>query len=716
MAGVGAALELWGGPECTVNRVHDRWFDQTVRTGHEHRLDDLDRFASLGLKAIRYPVLWERVAPDRPENRDWRWSDARLMRLRELGLPPIVGLVHHGSGPRYTDLLDDGFAPGLAAHARAVVERYPWVEAWTPVNEPLTTARFAGLYGLWHPHGRDEAAFLRCLLTQVEATAAAMAAVRAVNPAARLVQTEDLGHVFATDPLAHQAAYENERRWLSFDLLCGRVDRDHALWRAFEAAGLADRVRRLADAPCPPDVVGLNHYLSSERFLDHRLELYPPHLHGGNGRERYADVEAVRAVMPGVMGLERLLLAAHDRYGLPLAVTESHNVSTRDEQLRWLLQGWRACETARSQGADVRAFTVWSLMGAVDWPSLLTRDEHRYEPGVWDVRAEGAPRETALAAACRRLARGEAAPPPAAEGPAWWERDLRLSHPPTWAGQSAPVRRAWSPPAGARRPVLLLGAGAMAESFARALEHRGHAYAFATAAAAAADELAAADPWAVVDLRGLSGEAVDIGAVAQACAGRGAPFAALAGSAVFDGRDPAPRRETDQATQADEAARRQLATEAAVTAAGGLVIRTSAVFSALGEPGFAGRVAAALGRGRVFRAAADLWISPTSALDLADAALDLLIDDERGVAHLANAGAATWAQFAVRLAEALELDGGLIEAPPAAMLSSAPVAAAPLASRLGELLPPWEDAVARYAAAVRPRLNIAPARRRAAEG
>ena len=67
-------LEMWGGHECTVNRVGETYHDQTLRSGHQHRLDDLDLFASLGLKALRYPVLWERVAPDAPDRFDWAWS------------------------------------------------------------------------------------------------------------------------------------------------------------------------------------------------------------------------------------------------------------------------------------------------------------------------------------------------------------------------------------------------------------------------------------------------------------------------------------------------------------------------------------------------------------------------------------------------------------------------------------------------------------------
>jgi dTDP-4-dehydrorhamnose reductase len=80
-----------------------------------------------------------------------------------------VTLLHHGSGPAGTSLVDPGLPARFGAYARAVAERYPWVEDWTPVNEPLTTARFAALYGVWYPHARDERSFARALLTQVHA-------------------------------------------------------------------------------------------------------------------------------------------------------------------------------------------------------------------------------------------------------------------------------------------------------------------------------------------------------------------------------------------------------------------------------------------------------------------------------------------------------------------------------------------------------------------
>ena len=408
--------------ECTVNRVGDRYFDQLVRNGHDRRLDDLDRFAALGIRTLRYPVLWERTAPRGLEAADWSWPDARLARLRALGVRPIVGLLHHGSGPRDTSLVDPGFPERLAAYAGAVAARYPWVDAYTPVNEPLTTARFSGLYGPWYPHGRDDRTFYRALVGQIRGTVLAMRAIRAVRPDAALIQTEDLGWTHATAPLAYQAEHENERRWLGFDLLCGRVVPGHRFHAPMIAAGIdARELDGLAAHPCPPDVIGGNYYLTSERLLDGDLAAWPGWSHGGNGVDRYADVHSVLA---GILdGPGRLLERAAARYRLPLAITEAHLGSTREEQLRWLRDLWSAAERARAAGADVRAVTVWSLLGTFDWHCLVTREEGVYEPGVFDVRG-GTPRPTALAAMVRALAAGAALDHPVLAGDGAWRRAL----------------------------------------------------------------------------------------------------------------------------------------------------------------------------------------------------------------------------------------------------------------------------------------------------
>ena len=419
-------LEVWGGIECTINRVGDRYFDQLEWSGHYDRLDDLDRIAELGIHALRVPILWERVAPEGVASADWTWTDAMLGRLRALGIRPIATLVHHGSGPRSTHLLDDGFAPGLAEFAGAVAARYPWIDLVTPVNEPLTTARFSALYGHWFPHARDAMACIRALLNELRASSLAMDAIRRINPAARLVQTEDVGKVHSTPRLRYQADFENERRWLSFDLLCGRVDRSHPLWGFLQWCGIEEReLAPFMERPCPPDVFGINYYVTSERFLDDRLERYPVALYGGNGRDAYVDVEVARVADAELAGLGTILRESAARYDAPLAVTEVHLGGPRCEQLRWLAEAWRAALSVRADGITLRAFTPWALLGSFNWHRLVTVDDGHYEAGAFDVR-DGTPWPTEIAHMIRCLATGVPFHHPALETPGWWRRPERV--------------------------------------------------------------------------------------------------------------------------------------------------------------------------------------------------------------------------------------------------------------------------------------------------
>ena len=77
---------------------------------------------------------------------------------------------------------------------------------------------------------------------------------------------------------------------------------------------------------------------------------------------------------------------------------------------------------------DLRAVTIWSLLGAWDWHCLVTRDDGKYETGAFDVR-DGTPQPTPLAVLARSLANDEKVRVPPI-GLGWWERPDRLLYPP----------------------------------------------------------------------------------------------------------------------------------------------------------------------------------------------------------------------------------------------------------------------------------------------
>ena len=720
-------LELWGGHECTVNRVGELFFDQTVRSGHHARLSDLDHFASLGLRALRFPVLWERTSPDPASTPDWRWSDERLSRLRELNVRPIVGLLHHGSGPRYTSLLDPSFAEGLACFAGKVARRYPHVMDWTPVNEPLTTARFSALYGHWYPHSRDEKALWMALLNQVDAIRGAMKAIRAVNPEARLVQTEDLGRTYATSAVAHQASFDNERRWLTWDLLEGRVTRSHPLGGRLQRLGFGDRLSVIEQDPCPADVVGVNHYLTSDRFLDHRTELYPPERIGGNAFLSFADVEAVRVIQPGPDGTAGALEEAWTRYRRPVALTECHNGCTREEQMRWLQEAWDGIVELRARGVEVEALTIWSLLGAFDWDSLLTRADGHYESGVFDLRG-GNLRPTALAGLVRNLAAGQRMKHPALDQPGWWRRDVRLAFQPVFRSVDDPEpRRSRRNASVSPRPILIVGAtGTLGKAFARTCEWRGLDYVLVDRRQLSLDHgqtiQSALDlyrPWAVINAAGWvrvdDAETDPEGCIrvnthgalmlATNCAHRETPIVSFSSDLVFDGKLERPYLEADAPCPLNVYGRSKAELERQVLQLGGpnLLVRTAAFFSPFDPHNFAAQVTRGLVGGQEVRAACDIVISPTYVPDLVDATLDLLIDGETGLWHLVNGGALSWCDFARAIADALRLDTRLIAPTPATSFDwpAQRPRFAPLVSSRGALLPPLEGALERYAGRLR---------------
>ncbi|WP_375402696.1 family 1 glycosylhydrolase [uncultured Sphingomonas sp.] len=648
-------LEMWGGAECTVARVGDRWSDQSHLSGHHDRDNDLRLFADLGFQAMRYPVLWERVAPDRLEECDWSWTDRRLGSLRDLGVRPIAGLLHHGSGPDRTSLLDPDFPAKLGEYAGRVARRYPWIADYTPVNEPLTTARFSALYGHWYPHHRDEGSFWTALVNQVDGVAHAMRAVREVTPGARLIQTDDLGRTYATAPLFHQAAFDNTRRWAGWDLLFGRIVPGHPLWDRLASFGLAGRMEALAAAPCPPDIIGVNHYLTSDRFLDHRFQRYPAQTHGANYDGRYADVEAVRVLEPAPGGLAGALREAWERYRTPLAITEVHLGCTREEQLRWVGDAWDTARALRAEGVDLRAVTAWAVLGSCGWNTLLTADG-LYEPGLFDVGGVGGgeqPRPTALAHVWRGLP-GDAERHPVARTPGWWRRPARLVHPPV-RRPARFERGAPTLPTSAAAPPLLIhgGATALGRTIAQHCDARDIAYVLAERGRPGEDDAAATfdrlAPWAVID----AGDRADgSAALARAAGERGVPLLRFGG-------DPLPPTGPR------------------------LLIRADAVFGPEDDDGLALDAARTLAAGRRFRPVDGHLFAPAFRVGLVEAALDLLIDGADGEWRATHGAPLTPAEFARRVACACDLDPSLVDDAPAT--ATAPAAVIAREVRLGDL-------------------------------
>jgi dTDP-4-dehydrorhamnose reductase len=663
-------VEIWGGLECSFNRVDNNYMDQLVLSGHYERgYRDIKRFAELGIKALRYPVLWEKHAPKIDTTIDWSYSTARLNELQQVGIKPIVGLVHHGSGPAYADFFDGSFAEGLGAYAAKVAEQFPWIEYYTPVNEPLTTARFCGLYGHWYPHKANTLDFLKILLAECKGTILAMQGIRKINPNAKLVQTEDIGKTQSSYNLRYQADFENKRRWLSFDILAGKINENHSLWDYLSYVGLTkEDFAFFEENPCPPDIMGVNYYITSERYIDERIEKFPAHTVGGNGTDVYADVEAVRVGRN--QGPEVLFKEVWERFQLPIAITEVHLHCTREEQLRWFNYIWKAATKLKEEGADIRAVTAWALLGSFDWCSLLTKPAGVYEAGLYDVRAVSEPRATALTRLVKTLAEGKDFEHPVMKEEGWWKRPCAIEYKlEELCGNVSQIRKIQG------NPLVIIGkTGTLGNAFSRICNLRGIHHILLGRHEVDISDVADIErmikhynPWAIINTAGYSKideaekeqeECFMINSVAPkflstVCRKYGLQFVTYSSDLVFDGKKNNPYLESDLVAPLNIFGQSKVMAEENVLKndPDALIIRTGAFFGPWDRFNFVQDALRSFLHEQEFIAPNDVVVSPTYVPDLVNTTLDLLIDEANGIWNISNKGSISWAMLAYEVAK-----------------------------------------------------------------
>jgi dTDP-4-dehydrorhamnose reductase len=440
----------------------------------------------------------------------------------------------------------------------------------------------------------------------------------------------------------------------------------------------------------------------------------------------HADIETPRALATPTPGVGPLLQEAWERYGLPLAVTEAHIDANREDQLRWLLEIWNAAKAVQRGGVDIRAVTVWALLGSFDWNCLVTACKGYYEPGPFDVRG-GQPRPTAVARMMRELATGRPLSNPVLQGQGWWRRPGRfLCKPVATSTAVADIAGVRNHATATAQPILIAGAtGTLGSAFARICEERnlachvlGRHEMDITAPASVEAAIVRFKPWAIVNAGGyvrvdeaereseqcLRENTVGPNILALASIRHALRFMTFSSDLVFDGQLGRPYVESDPVAPLGVYGRSKAEAEQLVLAADpqALVVRTSAFFGPWDTHNFVTQALNALDAGQPFAAAHDLVVSPTYVPDLVNTCLDLLIDGERGIWHLTNGEPVTWAELARRACALVGVDGGRLETRPwqELGLAAARPANSALHSERAALLPPLDDALERFAQAL----------------
>jgi beta-glucosidase len=340
-----------------------RALDEYALTQHYQQWRaDLDRAAGLGVSAIRWGIPWYRVQPG-PQTWDWRWTDQVLdYAVNGLGLTVILDLLHYGT-PLWLDnsFLNARYPQRVADYAGAVAARYrSLVRVYTPCNEPALNAHYCGRRAEWPPYLRGDDGFVRVVLAIARGMQLTLQALQAEQPEMTTVQVEAVGRFRTNQPgLAERVAQYNEEQYLAFDLATGRVDEGHPLYGFLICHGAAPaELEAFRRQPARFDIFGANFYPWSYGHVALRADGLFYRRPGSR--------------TPG-SALAEVLLEVHERYGLPIMVTETASAGGLAARAGWMDDTVAAVRGLRERGIPVVGYTWFPLLTLFDWRYRLGR-------------------------------------------------------------------------------------------------------------------------------------------------------------------------------------------------------------------------------------------------------------------------------------------------------------------------------------------------------
>lgn len=322
---------LMGGFECSTHQLRSRRrLDVIASSGHDVRAaEDYRLLQAHGMRAARDGLRWHLIEP-RPGQYDWSSFLPMLHAARDTGTTVIWDLLHYGTPPG-VDVFSPRFVTRFAAFAReaarVIASETDVPPIFTPINEISFWAWAGGDMASLNPFATGRGGELKRQL--VRAALAAVAEVRAVNPATRICCAEPLIKVLPngdTPEAAARAAGHTESQYEALDMLLGRT--------APELGGHAEAV----------DIIGLNFYYNNI-WIDHGRPVYL-------GDWLYTP-------------LHELLGTVAARFSQPLYIAETGTEGVfRPYWLRYVCDEVR---TAQARGVNVGGICLYPVISHLGW-------------------------------------------------------------------------------------------------------------------------------------------------------------------------------------------------------------------------------------------------------------------------------------------------------------------------------------------------------------
>lgn len=375
-----------------------RILDEYELTGHyDQWREDVGLMRELGVTAARYGIPWHRINP-RPGVWEWEWADRPLEYMLELGVAPIVDLVHYGLPPWIEPaFLHPDYPNYVAEYAARVAERFKGrIHAYTPLNEPRITAWYCGRLGWWPPFRRSWRGFAAVMLGVCRGIVATVEALRSVDPEILAVHVDASDQYQTTDPaLTLEAEHRQAIVFLALDLISGRVTEQHPLhgWLLTHGTTETDLVWFRHHA-LPLPWIGINLYpMFTQKVLQR----------SATGRTRISMTYSSAQLVADIAQLY------WHRYRAPLFISETASSGSVRRRRAWLDGSVGAVRSLRAQGIPLLGYTWWPLFALVTWGYRQGRHPPEYylrQMGLWNLDHSRRRVRTPLVDRYRELIRG----------------------------------------------------------------------------------------------------------------------------------------------------------------------------------------------------------------------------------------------------------------------------------------------------------------------
>ncbi|MBX3314680.1 MAG: family 1 glycosylhydrolase [Actinobacteria bacterium] len=358
--------------------------DELARSGHlDHLDDDLAAVAALGVQVWRYGMPWRLTEPE-PGVFDWSLWDRALAACEHHGLTPVVDLCHFGLPDHYDGFCDPAWVEGFGRYVDAFLARYPEPRWFTPVNEPVITASFSALLGMWNDRRASVEDYFVALGHVTLANVEAMARVRADRDG-WWISAEGFGaDLFDPDDEAGASAAVDARdlQWAVWDLHLGH-----------EPRGIAARLGDVVEPGVLARIDAARPSLPVDRIVAGH-DFYPVSvaLHGTRATRPLTLAERIAAY-------EATARAWHEQYRVSFWVSETSNLSLPvADGPTWLASLVDALDRMAHDGLPVRGICWYSRGDQYDWDGALLEPVGRVtEVGLFDADRNARPVASAYA-------------------------------------------------------------------------------------------------------------------------------------------------------------------------------------------------------------------------------------------------------------------------------------------------------------------------------